>query len=193
MPSSKILTSTFALLVLTTACGGGATPDASSPASATKTATDTTLPKAPDHPDSDKVTWKKDGKPCHIKDAGDGDLVASVTKIAKGCVDTTKMHQVGDATQGQGAETGTMVTPIPFAAKANHCYRVFGLAQSTVTDFDVAVMDSTGKSTGEDLTDSNDAIVLEDGVICFKADDAVSVNAAVAAGGGKWAVEVWSD
>jgi hypothetical protein len=193
---SKAVTSIFALLVTTaiTACGGGATPDAASPnTAAAKPAGDPNMPKAPDHPDSDKVTWKKDGKSCHTNDKGAGDLVASVTSIAKGCVDTSKFHQVGDATQGQGSETGTMITPIPFQAKANHCYRVIGLAQASVTDFDIAIMDSAGKSTGEDLTDGNDAIVLEDGSICFKVDDTVSVNAAVAAGAGKWALEIWSD
>jgi hypothetical protein len=193
---SNLLTSILALLVTTaiTACGGGANPDANSPASATaKPASDPTMPKAPDHPESDKVTWTKDGKSCHTNDKGAGDLVASVTTIAKGCVDTSKMKMLGSATQGQGSETGTMITPIPLSAKANHCYRVFGLAQSSVTDFDIAVMDSAGKSTGEDLTDGNDAIVLETGSICFKVDDAVSVNAAVASGAGKWAVEIWSD
>jgi hypothetical protein len=191
---SKIVSPFFAILVTTAACGGGATPDANAPTSAaTKAAGDPTMPKAPTSPDSDKVTWKKDGKSCHTSDKGAGDLVASVTTIAKGCVDTTKFKQVGEATQGQGSETGTMITPIPLQAKANHCYRVFGLAQSSVTDFDIAVIDSAGKSTGEDLTDGNDAIVLEDGSICFKVDDTVSVNAAVASGAGKWAVEIWSD
>ncbi len=193
--TSKALTSIFALFVTTaiTACGGGATPDANSPTATAKPAGDSTLPKAPDHPESDKVTWKKDGKSCHTNDKGAGDLVASVTTMAKGCVDTSKMKMLGQPTQGKGAETGTMVTPIPLNAKANHCYRVFGLAQATVTDFDVAIMDSAGKSTGEDLTDSNDAIVLEDGNICFKVDDTVAVNAAVASGAGNWAVEIWSD
>jgi hypothetical protein len=194
--SSKIISSLFAVLVTSTiACGGGggAAVDANSANAAAKPAGDPTMPKAPDHPDSDKVTWTHSGKSCHTKDQGAGDLVASVTTIAKGCVDTSKMKMLGQATQGKGSETGQMVTPIPLNAKANHCYRVFGLAQASVTDFDIAVMDSAGKSTGEDLTDSNDAIVLEDGNICFKVDDTVAVNAAVASGAGNWAIEVWSD
>jgi hypothetical protein len=193
--TSKAVTSIFALLVTTaiTACGGGATPDANSPTATAKPAGDPTLPKAPDHPDSDKVTWKKDGSNCHTGDKGAGDLVAAVTSMAKKCVDASKMKMLGQPTQGKGAETGQMVTPIALNAKANHCYRVIGLAQATITDFDIAVMDSAGKSAGEDLTDSNDAVVLEDGNICFKVDDTVAVNAAVATGGGNWAVEIWSD
>lgn len=194
--TSKALTPIFALLVATAACGGGAAnTDAASAtsAAANKSPTDQTMPKAPTAPDSDKVTWTKTGKSCHTNDKGAGDLVASVTSMAKGCVDTGKMKMLGQPTQGKGSETGQMVTPIPLNAKANHCYRVFGLAQASVTDFDIAVMDSAGKSTGEDLTDSNDAIVLEDGNICFKVADTVAVNAAVASGAGNWAVEIWSD
>jgi hypothetical protein len=86
-----------------------------------------------------------------------------------------------------------MVKSIPLAAKANHCYRVFGLAEASVTDFDIAIMDSAGKLAGEDTTDTNDAIVLEHGAVCFSQDDSASVNTAVATGKGKWAVEIWSD
>jgi hypothetical protein len=122
-----------------------------------------------------------------------GDFTAAVTGMAQACVGTS-MKQLGAATTGTGeASTASMVTTIPLKAKANHCYRVFGLADSTVTDFDIAVIDSAGKSTGEDGTDGNDAIALEDGAICFKADDSVNVNTAVASGKGKFAVEIWSD
>ncbi len=131
-------------------------------------------------PESDKVTWKTGAKSCHLAMKGP-DLAATTTAIANGCVDTTKMHQVGSPTTGEGqASSATMVKTIPLAAKANHCYRVLGLAEPTVTDFDVAIMDSAGKLAGEDTTDSNDAIVLEDGAICFNVDDNVNVNTAVA-------------
>ena len=103
------------------------------------------------------------------------------------------MHQVGQPTTGEGVGSAASVKTIPLAAKANHCYRIFGLAAPSVTDFDIAVMDSNGKLAGEDGTDSNDALVLEDGSICFTQDDAAIVNAAVATGSGKWAVENWSD
>jgi hypothetical protein len=151
-------------------------------------------PNAP-KPESGKVTWKRDvpKKNCHSSAKG-ADLVSSVTAIASACIDTSKMHQLGSPTTGEGqASSATMVKTIPLAGKANHCYRIFGLAEPTVTDFDIAVMDSAGKSAGEDTTDTNDAIVLEDGAICFTQDDAATVNTAVATGKGKWAVEIWSD
>lgn len=178
------------------ACGGAAPAPATS-SSATSLGATTATPAAVQatKPDSDKVTWKKDPAKKNCHQAGKGaDLAASTTAIASACVDATKMHQIGSPTTGEGAASSdTMVKSIPLAAKANHCYRIFGLAEATVTDFDIAVMDSAGKLAGEDTTDANDAIVLEDGSICFTADDAASVNTAVATGKGKWAVEIWSD
>ncbi len=189
------------LLVSTFACGGGAAPapGGTTPTSAGPAGTSKSLGAGPDHPDSDKVTWKKDApaKNCHTGNKGDGDLVAGVTAMATGCVGS-KMKQVGAPMQGEGggASAGTpggMIKTLPFKAQANKCYRFFGLAQNTVTDFDISVMDSASKNIAEDLTDSNDAIVLEDGVICFKSDDDISINVAVGLGSGKWAVSVWSD
>jgi hypothetical protein len=179
------------------ACGGGSgsTPGASTPTSGGATASDPSIPKPPDHPDSDKVTWKKDspGKACRSTTKAAGDLSAALNGIAGGCIDK-KMHLVGQITPGQGQETGgNMVTTLPLKAQANHCYRVVGLAEPTVTDLDIAVMDSAGKLAGEDLNDSNDAIVMEESAICFKQDDAANVNVAVAKGQGKWAVGIWSD
>jgi hypothetical protein len=193
-PNFAVLSSPI-LVVAALACGGSNQPAPTTPAaSATAAASGDPTITHPDHPDSAKVTWKKDApaKSCHTGDKGAGDLSASVTKIATSCVDTKTMHQLGTTTTGSGSSTA-MVTAIPLQAKANHCYRFFGLAEATVTDFDIAVIDSAGKSAGEDLNDNNDAIVLEDGNICFTVDDNVNVNAAVASGQGKWAVEIWSD
>ncbi len=178
------------------ACGGEATPPAATPIAAIASATPPPPPppSGSGAPESDKATWKKDAvaKNCHTAKPV-GDFTAAVTGMAKNCVGTS-MHQLGAATTGTGqASSASMVTTVPLKAKANHCYRVFGLAESTVTDFDIAVMDSAGKSAGEDGTDGNDAIALEDGAICFKTDDAANVNTAVAAGQGKFAVEIWSD
>ena len=102
------------------------------------------------------------------------------------------MKRIGAATMGDGSPD-KMVQQIPLKATANHCYRVVGIADATVTDFDIAVMDSASKEIAEDVLDSNDAVVLEDGAFCFNTDDAASVNVAVANGTGKWAVEIWSD
>ena len=186
------------LVASVAACGGSApnASDPSSPLAASKPATvagDPSLPKAAAKPDSDKVTWKKDSppKPCHTG-AKTADVAGGVAEMVKSCIDSTKMHQVGSTTLGEGSRE-KLVQSIPLKVQANHCYRFFGLAEPSVTDFDIAVIDSAGKSAGEDVTDSNDALVLEDGNVCFKTDDTVNVNVAVAKGAGKWAVQIWSD
>jgi hypothetical protein len=190
-----------ALVLLSVACGGSSTPasgassaaDTSATAAAATAATPATT--AASKPDSDKVTWKSmagTGK-CHVSSqlAAGADLAGGVTAMGTACA--TGLKQLGATVTGAGGTNGQMVQTIPLHAKANHCYRVFGLAEATVTDFDIAVLDSAGKSAGEDGTDSRDSVVLEDGAICFKVDDEASVNAAVATGSGKWAVEIWSD
>jgi hypothetical protein len=177
------------------ACGGSSPPPASATTQSLGAQTTTPAAVQATKPESDKVTWKKDPhtRNCHQPLKGT-DLTAATTSVASGCVDTAKMHQLGTTTTGEGqASTSTMVKSIPLAAKANHCYRIFGTADSTVTDFDIAVMDSAGKLAGEDTTDSNDAIVLEDGAICFTVDDNAMINTAVATGTGKWSVEIWAD
>jgi hypothetical protein len=77
--------------------------------------------------------------------------------------------------------------------EANHCYRVYGLSEDALQDLDIAVIDSAGKWCGEDGSDSPDAVVLEDGLLCFNADDDVKINVAAGSGAGKYAVEVWGD
>jgi hypothetical protein len=191
LPLGTLIVVSSALCALA-ACGGAApsVPGATSAASI-PTSTAMPPPNLPTSPESDKVTWKADptAKSCHTAKAG-GDLVAAVTSEAQGCV--SNMHQVGSPSTGTNGP-GNMVTTVALAAKGGHCYRVFGLAEATVTDLDIAIMDSAGKSAGEDGTDSNDALVRENGAICFKADDAANVNIAVASGTGKWAAEIWGD
>lgn len=186
----KLLIGCVALFAF--ACGGGDKP-AATPASGNGAAAATLAkPAGPTKPDSDKVTWKNSppAKSCHTGAKG-GDLTANVAKMSAQCM-PPNMKRVGNVSTGEGTPD-KMVTQLPLKASANHCYRVVGIADPTVTDFDIAVMDSAGKEIGEDVLDSNDAVVLEDGVFCFNTDDTASVNVAVANGTGKWAVEVWSD
>jgi hypothetical protein len=178
------------------ACGGGGQ---TGPGATTASDKPHQLNPGPSAPESDKVTWKRDSpKNCHTGNKGDGDLVAAVTSMASSCVGG-KMKPLGAPLTGEGGSAssghpGEMIKQFPLKAQANHCYRVFGISQAaTVKDFDVAIVDSATKSTGEDLTDGNDAIALEDGSICFKVDDDAFVNVAVGDGFGKWAVVIMSD
>jgi hypothetical protein len=193
----KAILSSFVLAAIScvAACGGGsaetsAPPVTPKPANIDKAA----RPPAPTKPDSDKVTWKQ-GAPyasCHNDVKTGADLVAGVTAMATACVALTKMHQIGPTVTGSRLNLDPPQA-IPLHAEANHCYRVYGLSEDSLQDLDIAVIDSTGKSTGEDGSDSPDAVVLEDGEICFSQADDVKVNIAAGSGGGKFAVEIWGD
>lgn len=202
LPAVHVLVVASALAV-SAGCGGGgaeatapATPAAAAPAAPAAPAGSAdkfAQPKA-DKPDSAKVTWKRSAAlaSCHNDVKTGADLVAGVTAMAKGCAAAGNMHQVGQTVQGSRGNLDP-AQAIPLKAEANHCYRVYGLSEDALKDLDIAVIDSAGKSAGEDGSDSPDAVVLEDGAVCFTAADDVKVNVAAGSGSGKFAVQIWSD
>jgi hypothetical protein len=181
-------------LVSVLGCGGGAADATPTPATPSAKASTPSGPPLPTKPDSDKVTWKKDASfaKCHNDVQTGKDLVAGVTAMAQGCSSLMKMHQVGATVQGSRQNLDPAQT-IPLHVEANHCYRIYGLSEDALQDLDIAVIDSAGKAAGEDGSDSPDAVVLEDGELCFTQADDVKVNVAAGSGGGKFAVEIWSD
>jgi hypothetical protein len=170
------------------ACGGGAKPAASpSPA----TLDPSTLPA------STKVETKSDPAlaSCHntFKPASnDKDVGSDVAAMAKGCADVTKMKKVGDTLTGQLSEKGAPVT-FPLSAQAGKCYRVYGMSQSTMQDFDVLIIDSSNALVAQDTTDDVSPVIAEDGKVCFKTADTSTIRATAGAGAGTFALEVWSD
>jgi hypothetical protein len=178
--------SSAALLPVVVACGGGSAPPA-------KTAANT----APaDLPASTKAETKTDPAfaSCHNAykpTSGDQDVAADVAAMAKGCEGTTKMTKLGDTKTG--ALDDKAPVNLPLGVLAGKCYRVYGMSQSTMQDFDIAVIDSTGALVSEDTTDDVSPVIAEDGKVCFKTADAVTLRASAGAGGGKFAIEVWSD
>ena len=193
--SSLFLAAVASTLGSVLACGGGSADTSAQPVVPKAADMDKgARPPAPTKPDSDKVTWKQ-GAPyasCHNDVKTGADLVAGVTAMAQGCAALTKMHQIGATVQGTRQNLDPAQV-IPLHAEAHHCYRAFGLSEGALQDLDIAIIDSAGKSTGEDGSDSPDSVVLEDGEICFTQADDVKVNVAAGSGGGKFAVEIWGD
>jgi hypothetical protein len=149
-------------------------------------------PPLPTKPDSDKVTWKQDPAfaKCHNDVKTGADLVAGVTAMANGCAGAMKLHQIGQTTTDVFKNLDP-AHPIPLHAEAGKCYRVYGLSEDALQDLDIAITDSAGKSCAEDGSDSPDAVVLEDGMVCFTVADDVKVNVAAGNGSGKYAVQIW--
>lgn len=196
MRTSSILSSLALLSVASLfACGGGAAnASANAVPSPSAVVAKTQEPPAPAKPDSDKVTWKQDPSyaKCHNDVKTGADLVAGVTAMAQGCAASMNMHQIGQTTQDTFKD-GDKAHTIPLHAEQGHCYRVYGLSEDALQDLDIAMMDSTGKECAEDGSDSPDAVLLEDGEVCFTAADDVNVNVAAGSGSGKYAVEIWGN
>jgi hypothetical protein len=189
--------------LMLTACGGSdssAPPPATPEAAKSSTpplgagAKDPAAPPMPTKPDSAKVTWKKEPKlaNCHNEVKTGKDLVMGVTAMATACAGASKLHQVGKTVEGSRTNLDPAQV-IPLHVEANHCYRVYGLSEDALQDLDIAVKDSGDKWCGEDGSDSPDAVVLEDGLLCFNADDDVKINVVAGSGAGKFAVQIWGD
>jgi hypothetical protein len=148
----------------------------------------------PDHPDSERATWKRDPAlaACHAQVTPQDDLLAGVAALAQGCAAASHMHQVDQTVVGT---TQAHATPfsVPLHVEAHHCYRAFGMSASSLLDLDVAFVDSLGKSAGSDGTEGSIAVALEDGEVCFSQADDAHVTVSSGNGLGKFAVEIWSD
>jgi hypothetical protein len=131
--------------------------------------------------------------PCHsgFKVDPKADVTTAVDQLAKGCIDTTKMHML-DSFKGSQAAVN-LPQSFAFHAEAGHCYRAYAVAASGIQDLDLLIKDSTGAVAGEDSTDDPTPVVQEDGAVCFKTADQASVVVSIGAGGGAYAVQVWSD
>ena len=120
------------------------------------------------------------------------DLSADVDKLAKACADLTKMHLVSETFKGTQSATNVPQS-YKFKAQASHCYRAYAAAAPGIKDLDLLIKDSTGAVAGEDATDDPSPVALEDGAVCFSADDDATVVVSVGGGGGNFAIQVWSD
>src|SRR5260370_19012526 len=154
---------------------GEATPPPSSPAS-TKAAT------------KSEPAWAT----CHEKFKAKGNPAADVAALAKGCAKASKMKPVGKTLTGKQSDAGPPQS-YPLKAEANHCYRVFAQGQSTITNLDVAIKDSSGNIVAQDGSSSPTAIVLDDAPPSFIAKDAATVVVSVGSGSGKYAVQIWGN
>ncbi len=169
------------------ACGGGAKP-AASPAGGLDTSSLPPSAKAETRSDPAFATCHNAFKPA----SNDKDVAADVAAMAQACADTTKMKKVADTLKGDLSEKGKPVT-FPLSARAGKCYRVYGMSQSTMQDFDIVIIDSSNALVAQDTTDDVSPVIVEDGKVCFKVADSCTIRASAGAGAGSFALEVWSD
>ncbi|MEO8875607.1 MAG: hypothetical protein ABI461_08475, partial [Polyangiaceae bacterium] len=139
------------------ACGGAkppakttatAAPSASAAPVAQSKATgflSTTVPMAAMPPDFDFGSKKAEyrvypadnlaARSCATGSAN-GNLASDVAAIGKVCATPTKLHPLGNVLSGT-QKADALAQRFPLTAQAGHCYRVYGSAASTITDFSV--------------------------------------------------------
>jgi hypothetical protein len=216
LPSSILACAAFVPFAITAACGGGTPPatdvtapsasgsDSAPVATVAPTAADTgsvTTPTPPPSAEpqpidksSKKATKKQDASwaDCHAKLKLAGAPEAAVGMMTKACAKVTSMKLHGKTISGKQDAEGTP-DKYPLMAQAGKCYRVYADAEKSITDLDLVVLDSVGDTAGEDSTDDPSPVVLEDGAVCFTAQDAATVVVSVGSGKGKYALQIWSD
>jgi hypothetical protein len=67
------------------------------------------------------------------------------------------------------------------------------VSADTLQDLDLAHVDTARGLAGEDSTHDVTPVLLEDGAVCFQAADKAHIEVGAGAGGGKFALQVWSD
>jgi predicted small lipoprotein YifL len=170
-----------------------AAPAASSSAAPAESAKEE-APAPAASPGSTKATAKHEiaWATCHSSFTPKGKSVsADVTALAKGCAKATKMKVIGKTLTGKLADGANQ--SFPLKAKANKCYRVYAQGAETFKDLDVAIKDSAGATAGEDSTDASNAVVLDDGAVCFKEADSATVVVSAGSGNGAFAAQIWGD
>jgi hypothetical protein len=120
-----------------------------------------------------------------------GDPVKDVTRLSVLCGPENGMKRLSRAPlQGALTEGGPSVTET-FEARRGECYRVFAVAERTVSDLDVVVRSSRGSAIAADHGEDAWPIVQPDRPFCALEDDRYTMEVSTRHGGGRFAAEVW--
>lgn len=91
----------------------------------------------------------------------------------------------GDVSEGSAPIT------TPLDAKRGTCYRIFAVAEASVTDLDIVVRSSRGAPIAQDHGEDRWPIVQPDRPFCPLENDAMVVEMTAKHGKGRAAAEVW--
>lgn len=121
----------------------------------------------------------------------EGPLLADLTRLTMLCGPPNGMRRLSKKpVEGDVVEGGSPVT-MPLEAKRGFCYRVFAVAEASVTDLDVVVRSSRGASIAQDHGEDRWPIVQPDRPFCPLENDAMTIELTARRGKGRAAAEVW--
>ena len=120
-----------------------------------------------------------------------GDPVKDVTRLALLCGPENGMRRLSRAPiEGEVTEGAPGITTT-FEARRGECYRVFAVADATVTDLDVTVHSSRGAAVAADHGEDAWPIVQPDRPFCPLEKDVYTLEIAAHRGHGHFAAEIW--
>ncbi|HMY17882.1 MAG TPA: hypothetical protein PKA58_16275 [Polyangium sp.] len=121
----------------------------------------------------------------------EGSLIADLTRLTMLCGPTNGMRRVSKKPfEGEVIEGGAPLST-PLDARRGACYRVFAVADATVTDLDVVVRSSRGTPIAQDHGEDRWPIVQPDRPFCPLENDAMTIELTARHGKGRAAAEVW--
>jgi len=120
-----------------------------------------------------------------------GDPVKDVTRLALLCGPENGMRRLSKAPIEGAVSEGAPGTTSTFEARRGECYRVFAVAEATVSDLDVTVHSSRGAAIAADHGEDTWPIVQPDRPFCPLENDRYTLEIAAHRGHGRFAAEVW--
>jgi hypothetical protein len=120
-----------------------------------------------------------------------GDPVKDVTRLGLLCGPENGMRRLSKAPIEGTVSEGAPGTTSTFEAKRGECYRVFAVAEATVSDLDVTVHSSRGAPVAADHGEDTWPIVQPDRPFCPLENDRYTLEIAAHRGHGRVAAEVW--
>ena len=121
------------------------------------------------------------------------DAGKAVEALANACAAATKTHGAAPTMTGSQNAVSTTPSTYKFHAQANHCYRVYGVASSSVKNLVAVVTDSDGASIAEYHTDDVTPFIAPNEALCFSTDVDAKITVSVGLGDGPYAIAVWQD
>lgn len=120
-----------------------------------------------------------------------GEPVKDVTRLSLLCGPENGMYRLTKQTiVGLVEESGKPVTET-FEARRGECYRVFAVAEPSVSDLDVTLQSSRGVAVAADHSEDNWPVVQPDRPLCPLSDDRYTLELSARRGRGRFAAEVW--
>lgn len=120
-----------------------------------------------------------------------GDPVKDVTRLALLCGPENGMRRLSKAPIEGAVSEGAPGATSTFEARRGECYRVFAVAEASVSDLDVTVHSSRGAPVAADHGEDTWPIVQPDRPFCPLENDRYTLEIAAHRGRGRFAAEVW--